>query len=66
MDGLLMNERWKQGPALLKKEEQAWPRRPKNLGEILGNDPEVKRGVETLANEARVASNYSGNAIARI
>ena len=43
VDGLLMNERWKQGPAFLKKEEQAWPRGPENLGEIPDNDPEVKK-----------------------
>ncbi|KAK2549082.1 Coagulation factor VIII [Acropora cervicornis] len=66
VDGLLMNERWKQVPAFQKKEEQASPRRPQNLGEIPDNGSEVKRGVETFASEARVASDYIGNAIERI
>ena len=61
-----MNERWKQVPAFQKKEEQASPRRPQNLGEIPDNGSEVKRGVETFASEARVASDYIGNAIERI
>jgi len=65
VDELLMNERWKQGPPFLKKAEHSWPKRPENLGEMSDNDPEVKKGAETFANEATHAYNYIGNAMER-
>ena len=65
VDELLMNQRWKQGPPFLKKAEHSWPKRPENLGEISDNDPEVKKGAETFANEATHAYDYIGNAMER-
>ena len=66
VDELLINERWKQGPSFLKKPEQFWPQRPENLGEISDNDPEVKKGVETFANQASVACDYIANAMEKV
>ena len=60
-----MNECWKQGPPFLKKEDHSWPKRPKNLWEISDNDPEVKKGVERLANEKTHAYDYVGIPIER-
>ena len=66
VDELLINERWKQGPAFLKKAEQSWPQRPDNLGEIPENDPEVKKGAETFANKTSVVCDYIGIVIEKI
>ena len=66
VDELLINERWKQGPAFLKQAEQSWPQRPVNLGEIPDNDPEVKKRVEIFTSKASATCDFIGKAIERI
>jgi len=52
VEALLKNERWTQGPHLLKLSEEAWPQRPADMGEVSTDDPEVKKTAEVFANEA--------------
>jgi hypothetical protein len=46
-DDFLSCARWIKGPEFLWRPSEVWPKRPDGLGEVLSNDPEVKKEVIT-------------------
>ena len=46
---LIENERWFSGPSFLRKEEDAWPAKPKLKQESLDNDPEIRKSEKCMA-----------------
>ena len=46
---MIENERWFSGPSFLRKEESAWPAKPKLKPETLDNDPEIRKSEKCMA-----------------
>jgi hypothetical protein len=46
-DHFLSCARWIKGPEFLWRQSEVWPKRPDGLGEVLSDDPEVKKEVIT-------------------
>ena len=56
--GLLQQQRWINGPRFLCKTETEWPQQPFPIGEVLDDNPEVKKVVSasTMVKEDSTAS----------
>ena len=46
---MIENERWFSGPRFLRKEEDAWPAKPRLKPETLDNDPEIRKSEKCMA-----------------